>query len=134
MLMQSVQGVATLPLKPSLKAASAGRLHLSLIGPFEAWFDDGRRIVIREKKARALLAMIVVAPKGKRSRHWLQYKLWSDRGEKEGAASLRQTLSGLRRVLAGCEDILISDRIDVGLDMGRVNVDLKDIPGLISDR
>ena len=40
-----------------------------------------------------MLAMLAVAPGGRRERRWLQYKLWSERGEREGAASLRQTLA-----------------------------------------
>lgn len=113
------------------KNTTGGAIVLSLIGPFEAHLDDGSTLVIKEKKARALLAMVLVAPKGKRSRQWLQQKLWSGRGEKEGAASLRQTLAGLRRALAPNEGILTADRFEVGLQMDRVLADTNNLTALL---
>ena len=81
-------------------------LQLNVIGPFDLRRTDGSRVTITSKKARAVLAMLAVAPGGRRERRWLQYKLWSERGEREGAASLRQTLSALRRALAPMGDVL----------------------------
>ncbi len=67
--------------------------------------------------------MLAVAPGGRRERRWLQYKLWSERGEREGAASLRQTLSALRRALAPMGDVLEADRTTVTLSLSEVAVD-----------
>jgi len=98
-------------------------LQLNVIGPFDLRRTDGSRVTITSKKARAVLAMLAVAPGGRRERRWLQYKLWSERGEREGAASLRQTLSALRRALAPMGDVLEADRTTVTLSLSEVAVD-----------
>ena len=77
-----------------------------------------------------MLAMLAVAPGGRRERRWLQYKLWSERGEREGAASLRQTLSALRRALAPMGDVLEADRTTVTLSLSEVAVDALELPSV----
>ena len=75
--------------------------------------------------------MLALAPNGTRSRKWLQSKLWSTRGEEQGAASLRQELSELRKSLheAGLE-LLSADREVVHLDLQSIGLDyLSDLSG-----
>ena len=105
-------------------------LKLNVIGPFDLRLSDGAGITITSKKARALLALLAVAPGGRRERRWLQYKLWSERGEREGAASLRQTLSALRRALAPMDEVLQADRTTVALSLDQVDVDALNLGGL----
>ena len=59
----------------------------------------GAEIALKSRKAKALLAYLA-QPLGKaRSRDEITALLWSDRGEEQGRASLRQVLAGLRREL-----------------------------------
>ena len=74
-------------------------LRLTLFGGFRAADESGREIAIKSRKARALLAYLAL-PTGKaRSREALMALLWSERGEEQARASLRQALSGLRKDL-----------------------------------
>ncbi|WP_284164725.1 hypothetical protein [Frigidibacter sp. SD6-1] len=67
----------------------------------------------------ALLACDALRPK---ARTWLQDKLWSNRDRDQGAASLRQVLSQLRRDLGPNADILQIGRTRVALDPVRIDV------------
>jgi hypothetical protein len=66
-----------------------------------------------------------LTPTRRRSRFALQDKLWSDRGPEQGAASLRQTLTEIRRAFGErYRDCLVSDMRGIGLDPDRVTVDV----------
>jgi TolB-like protein/Flp pilus assembly protein TadD len=107
-------------------------IRICLFGRFTVLSSHGKVIPISSKRGQALLAMLAVAPSGVRERRWLQYKLWSMRGDKEGAASLRQCLSALRKALGDGADAIVSDRASIGLDPGKVEIDLHDLPGLLA--
>ncbi len=74
-------------------------------------------IALKSRKAKALLVYLA-QPIGKpRSREEITALLWSDRGEEQGRASLRQVLAGLRRELGeGRTSFLRIDRDSVALD------------------
>ena len=72
-------------------------LRICVIGVFRVLTHDGQDLTPRGRKARALLAILALTSTRRRSRPALQDKLWSDRGPEQGAASLRQTLSEIRR-------------------------------------
>jgi tetratricopeptide (TPR) repeat protein len=95
-----------------------------LIGPFAIERAGGMNVALYGKRAKALLALLALAPNGTRSRKWLQSKLWSTRGEEQGAASLRQELFELRKSLrnAGLE-VLTADRELVQLDLKSIDLD-----------
>lgn len=79
----------------------------------------------RNQKSRAVLAMLAVAPRGSRSRVWLRDKLWSDRAEDQGSASLRQALLDIRKSLGPyLRDVLFADKYTVTMDLSRVTVDI----------
>jgi tetratricopeptide (TPR) repeat protein len=102
-----------------------GKPLLRLIGPFRVEMADEADITPSSKKAKALLAMLALAPKGARSRKWLQDKLWSDREPSHAAASLRQELSEIRRHFRKVGlDVLAIDREVVRLDLECVMLDL----------
>jgi hypothetical protein len=61
-----------------------------------------------------------------RPRRWLEDKLWSDRGPEQASASLRQTLSEIRRGLASYPGLLLADRSTVALARDRISTDLAD--------
>lgn len=101
-------------------------LRLDLLGPFTLCNADGTVIKIPGLKTRAVLALLAVSPQGERGRKWLQYKLWSDRGETEGAASLRQSLRDLRARLGGY-DVITASRQTITLDLDKITVDVRQI-------
>lgn len=85
---------------------------------------QGKDCTPKGRKACALLALLIVAPQGTRARRWLQDKLWSDRGETQGNASLRQALSELRKILGSQKDLLISSGANLSVDLDRLQVDV----------
>jgi TolB-like protein len=74
-------------------------LRLTLFGKLSAASADGAEIPLKSQKAKALLAYLAL-PTGKpRSREEIMALLWSDRGDAQARASLRQVLTGLRKDL-----------------------------------
>jgi len=57
---------------------------LRLMGPFFLQSVAGEDITPNTQKWCALLAMLATAPNGRRSRKWLQDRLWSDSSERHG--------------------------------------------------
>lgn len=98
-------------------------INIQLFGPPKITNSIGEEVTPRGQKACALLAMLALAPDYKRSRKWIQDKLWSDRGEEQGAASLRQTLTEIRRALGEHRDCIESDRMLVGFNKMLVTVE-----------
>ncbi len=84
-------------------------------GPFHVKDASGRDRTPRGMKDRGLLALLVLSPGQRRTRQWLQDKLWSDRTPEQAAHSCRQSLSALRQALGPDADKLVSDRATVWL-------------------
>jgi DNA-binding SARP family transcriptional activator len=102
-------------------------LVIQVIGAFRLLAHDGQDLTPLGRKARALLAILALTPTRRRSRPALQDKLWSDRGPEQGAASLRVTLTEIRKALGEhYRDCLVSDLHGIGLAAGRVTVDIDD--------
>ncbi|WP_171177845.1 SARP family transcriptional regulator [Ruegeria sp. HKCCD8929] len=103
-------------------------LDIFLMGPFAVLDQQGRTFTPKSQKSKAVVAMLALAPRGSRSRVWLRDKLWSDRGEDQASASLRQALLDIRKNFGPVyKDILISDNYSVTLDLSRVRVDAIDL-------
>jgi hypothetical protein len=101
---------------------AAGILFLDLAGPLRLRDATGVDLTPRARKAQGLLALLGTSPGLRRSRTWLQDKLWSDRGQQQGASSLRQCLTEIRAALGRHVDCLKADRSWVALDSARVRV------------
>lgn len=72
----------------------------------------------------ALLAMLVTAPEGERTRAWLQDALWGMRARPQAQQSLRRELSALRDLFRTEENSLIgSDLERVWIDLNRCQID-----------
>ncbi|WP_299289065.1 hypothetical protein [uncultured Tateyamaria sp.] len=100
---------------------------IRLFGPFVISLPDGSDATPAGRKAKALVALLALAPTGRRARSWLQDRLWSGAAGEKGAASLRQELSGLRRHFASFgHQILDTSGDDVLLDMRLVWLDFRD--------
>lgn len=84
---------------------------------------DGADLAPRGRKARALVAYLVLNG-GPVSRERLAGLLWSERGEEQARASLRNTLLELRGLSSNGSAVLTIEREHVGIVPGRVETDL----------
>ncbi|MEP1765596.1 MAG: hypothetical protein ABJJ53_02920 [Sulfitobacter sp.] len=81
---------------------------ISVYGQVTVRGPDDQDLTPRGKKTRGLVALLALSKDLKRSRIWLQDKLWSDRGPEQAAGSMRQALADLRRALGPHREALIS--------------------------
>ncbi len=91
-------------------------MRLRLNGPFRVYDDEDRDVTPKGIKERALLALIALSPSQRRTRAWLQDKLWSERSPEQASGSCRQALSNMRKALGPLEGRLQSDRSAIWLD------------------
>jgi tetratricopeptide (TPR) repeat protein len=81
---------------------------------------DGRNLTPQTQKARAILAMVLVADGGVRARSWLMDHLWSTKPRQLALTSLRQCLKEIRRSLAPwSDDVLRIDNFVVAVDRSK---------------
>ena len=95
--------------------AGAG-LHRTVVrclGPFRIVDPPGNQFQVRTRKARALLAALAF-PRRSMSRDMLAALLWSDRGEAQARASLRQTIFELQHS-GDVEPVLVAGRDDIAI-------------------
>ena len=102
-------------------------ISLALLGP-PVVERDAVPVVFDTKKAVALLALLAVAGR-EQSRERLAAQLWPDADPVHARGSLRRTLSVTAAAVG--EGLLIS-RIAVGLQPGRMRVDVADFAALIA--
>ena len=91
-------------------------MRLRLNGPFRVYDDAGRDITPKGIKERGLLALLALSPGQRRTRAWLQDKLWSDRSPEQASGSCRQALSNMRKSLGPTGSCVQSDRSAIWLD------------------
>lgn len=112
---------------PPMSQPKPVAFSMFLFGPFTVQGLDGQDLTPKSRKSRAILAMLAVAPRGSRSRVWLRDKLWSDRGEDQASASLRQALLDIRSALGPAAAHLVSaDKHTVSLDLAALQIDALD--------
>lgn len=109
-------------------AEIGGYAQVALFGPFQLVAQDGAEILISNRRARALLAMLCLARDEPIDRNHLSKLLWPGRFEAQARASLRQCLSNLGKVLAAADcDLLDISRSRISLKAGAVRTDLSDL-------
>lgn len=113
------------------KGDSATRLVVRCLGRFRLDDQSGNQLQLRTRKARALLAALAVGGRPM-SRDVLADLLWSDRGEAQARASLRQTIFELQH-FGGDEPVLVAGRDDVSLRKDSVVTDIDLIRGAAAD-
>ena len=88
----------------------------------------GREILLRNRKARAMLAYLALSENGEEQRERLVGLFWSEFGEKNARATLRQAVHETREamVAAGC-DALTTSRTSVGLRKSLFTLDLDEL-------
>ncbi len=102
-------------------------IRFCLVGAFKVLGPKGKILTPRGRKACGLLSLLALSPALSRSRALLQDKLWSDRGEEQGSASLRQALCEIRRSFGEYKHCLIVDGRTVALDRNTLSIDLDDL-------
>lgn len=105
-------------------ATSPPALRARLFGAFGIAWPDGASALPPGRKARALLACLLLAGDQGLTRERLASLLWSRSAEEQARASLRQALSELRALTAGETPVVQVDRIGAKVVPGRVRTDL----------
>ncbi|MHB8528984.1 MAG: BTAD domain-containing putative transcriptional regulator [Caulobacteraceae bacterium] len=117
-------------LDPDLRPGAA---RLRLMGAFRLAGPRGKSVAIGSRRARALLAYLHFAPDQRATRERLCGLLWSDRGEAQARASLRQCLLELRDALTAAGlDLVAPGREDVALRAGVLGSDVVDLERALS--
>lgn len=101
-----------------MKDGTVNLVTIHVLGAFCVTGPDGSDLTPRSEKGQALLALLLTAPQFKRTRSFLQDKLWSLSDPARGGANLRQVLVTLRRALGPWGALLQADRRAVWLDPG----------------
>ena len=105
--------------------AAADRLSLRLLGEFQL-VCHGRDVTPRGRKARGMLAFLALSAGQRASREQLAALFWTDRGQEQARASLRQTLAELKAV-PGLASVLRTSRNMVQLEGIALVVDCLEI-------
>jgi DNA-binding SARP family transcriptional activator/TolB-like protein len=100
-------------------------LQLSLFGPFSLR-HDGHEVRIKSLKLRAMLGYLAVSEQLLETRERLVGLLWSESGETQARAVLRQVIRELREILAeaGCGGLRINSH-EIGFERDAVEVDVR---------
>lgn len=101
---------------------------LRLVGPLRLIRSDGVDVTPASAKAQGMLALLGASSGHRRSRAWLQSKLWSDRDPERGAASLRQALTGMRQALGEDRVCILTEQSWVALNPALVAVSSEPAP------
>lgn len=101
------------------------RLRLHMLGPMEATDAQGRSLLPRGRKTRALLAILALAAPDPVPRSRLTTLLWSTRGREQARASLRQAVHELQDALTPAGDMLLAEREHLSLRSEGLEIDLQ---------
>ena len=109
-------------------------LSLELLGDFRMRSESGALISMSAKKSQAMLAFLGTRPGQQVSRDKMATLLWSSTAPEQARQSLRQTLSTLRKELAGISDrkILVEEGDFLAIDPAIVWVDVAEFESLIA--
>ena len=109
-----------------MQGGEQATFEINLLGPFCILGPDGQDRTPKSKRACALLALLALSPRKTRTRVWLRDKLWSERGETQAAASLRQCIHQARTALGDYADHLFgADKDKVWLNADRFSIDIQ---------
>jgi len=105
-----------------------GIAFASLLGRFQLRASDGSEVVISNRRVRAVLAMLCVAPNEPIEREYLSKLLWPGRFEAHAKASLRQCLLELGKALGPFGgDLVEVTRSRVSLHPSAIRTDLGEL-------
>ena len=102
--------------------------HAKLLGEFQIFTKSNPSLLPRGRKARCIIAQALLSGTGCVARDRLVGTLWSDRGEDQARASLRQAIAEIRRSFGTVgADIIDVDRARVCLDRTLISSDIDGI-------
>jgi DNA-binding SARP family transcriptional activator len=111
-----------------------GRLHLTLLGGFQARLGAGPPASLPTRKAQALLAYLALPAGQAHPRDKLAALLWGEQGDAAARNSLRQALFALRRAMAAADPpCLVSETDTLALRPTAVEVDVAAFEREIAD-
>ncbi|KJZ17922.1 hypothetical protein [Loktanella sp. S4079] len=98
-------------------------LEINLFGACVLRLVGAQSVELTGAKHRALFALLVTAPLGRRSRSYLQETLWGSADYDSGNQNLRRALSDLRkRIGEEFDDFLHVSNSEIEIDMARIRV------------
>ena len=97
-------------------------IHFQLLGGFRALLDDGQPLRALGRKSECLICLLALSDGLEVTREKAAGIIWSDRGEEQARASLRQELSQIRRVLGS--DAITATKRSIRLEPDYVSVDV----------
>jgi DNA-binding SARP family transcriptional activator len=101
------------------------QMHASVFGVFRLKDKDAQEIILSNRRARAILAMLCLAPDEPLEREFVSHLLWPGRFEAQAKASLRQCLLELGKMFADQEDqVLVVSRSQISLNGSVIPTDL----------
>ncbi|MEN8129683.1 MAG: BTAD domain-containing putative transcriptional regulator [Pseudomonadota bacterium] len=107
-------------------------MDLSLFGGFQLVDDAGNVVKLSMRKTKALLAWLALHQDKSHPRERLALLLWEESDDRQARHSLRQALSGLRKVLGEHAGMLVADQESVMLRSGHIQVDTLRFEALLS--
>ncbi len=109
-------------------------LQAHLFGGFQLKAGCGQEIEISNRRARALLAMLLLQPNQPLDREHICKLLWTGRFEAQARASLRQCLLGFGKTLDALGyDLFDVSRSRIALNAGLVRSDIADLESALDD-
>lgn len=112
--------------------SETGRLKIKILGGFSLETSTGNMVTVSSRKACGVIAYLAINMGKPIAREFLTGMFWSDRGEKQARASLRQTLKQIRTLFAdiGFEGFSAKHQV-VFLEDQSVEVDVSRVHGKI---
>lgn len=114
--------------KTDNKSGTSPVIFATLFGSFSLTDADNNAITISNKKAKAVLALLCLAPQTTLNRSALTELLWPGRYSAQSKASLRQCILALSKLFNdNTSDLLSISRDQIGLNSDLVNSDLAEL-------
>ncbi len=108
------------------------QFRAGLFGAFRVHSNCGREIEFANRRARALLAMLLLEPGEPLRRSYICKVLWAGRFEAQARASLRQCLLALSRTFEEFgTPVLKATRTEISLHDGIVSTDLEELEAVL---
>jgi TolB-like protein len=110
------------------------RVRSILFGEFKIFSANGREIIISNRRARAILAMLCIVPGEPIDREQISKLLWPGRFRAQARASLRQCLHDLNRQLQaeGC-DVLELGSSRITINPALIDSDLQELEAALAN-
>jgi TolB-like protein/DNA-binding SARP family transcriptional activator len=110
------------------------KIRASLFGRFQMTASDGSEIVISNKRARTILAILLLTPGESIDRDHLSKLLWPGRFEAQARASLRQCLLELSKLFESLDcDLIEATYSSIGLKAQQIDTEIGGIETALAE-